>query len=326
MAEPILSVRGLETRFTLDQGMIRPSRAIDLDIAAGEVVGLVGESGSGKSVTARAMARLLEPESALVGGTIRYKGEDLRTLPPTSLAQLRAREIAMVVQDPSAALNPVMTVGAQLMRVHRRHGGAGGDRAAARKAAVELLRRVRIADPEARLASYPHQLSGGMRQRVLIAMALICRPALLIADEPTTALDVTVEAEILALLGELRREMGMAILLISHNLAAIARLADRVAVMYAGRIVEIAPVRALFRTPRHPYTRALLASVPRGSKDDAQLEPIAGEPPDLGNLPPGCPFQMRCRDRVTGCAEEQTWHDGPNGGRHACHRGTELAQ
>jgi oligopeptide/dipeptide ABC transporter ATP-binding protein len=326
MAEPILSVRGLETRFTLDEGVIRPSRAIDLDIASGEVVGLVGESGSGKSVTARAMVRLLEPESALVGGTIRYKGEDVRAMPQEALARLRAREIAIVVQDPSAALNPVMTVGAQLTRIHRLHGGKGGDRAAAREAALALLRRVRIADPEARLASYPHQLSGGMRQRVLIAMALICRPALLIADEPTTALDVTVEAEILALLGQLRRELGMAILLISHNLAAIARLADRVAVMYAGRIVEVAPVRALFRTPRHPYTRALLASVPRGSKHDAQLEPIAGEPPDLRNLPPGCPFQGRCPDRVAACAEEQDWREGPDGGNHACHRGAELAK
>ena len=288
MVEPLLTVRGLVTRFRTPSGTIRPSDGVDLTLRAGEALGLVGESGSGKSVTARAAVRLIEPAE----GSIAWRGRDLRAMPPAELRALRAKQIAIVVQDPAAALNPVMTVGAQVTRIYRLH--TGSDAASARAAAVALLARLRIAEPEARLAAYPHQLSGGMRQRVLIAMALICRPALLIADEPTTALDVTVEAEILGLLRELRREMGLALLLISHDLGVVGRLTDRVAVMYAGRVLEEGPTAALLGDPRHPYTRALLAAVPRGTRAEGRLPAIPGEPPDLAALPPGCPFRPRC--------------------------------
>ncbi len=302
MPEPLFEVRDLRTRFMTDAGPIHPSAGISFQVAAGEVLGIVGESGSGKSVTARASIRLQQPESATIGGELLFRGQDLRRLDAEALRRLRARGIAMVVQDPAAALNPVMTIGAQLTRIHRLHGGSAAD---ARAAALALLERMRIADAASRLDAYPHQLSGGMRQRVLIALALICRPALLIADEPTTALDVTVEADILALLEELRREMGMAMLMISHNLSVIGRICDRVAVMYAGRIMEEGPTRTLLSAPRHPYTRALLASVPRGSKADGPLPAIPGEPPDLARLPPGCPFQARCPDAAPACAEPQ---------------------
>jgi oligopeptide/dipeptide ABC transporter ATP-binding protein len=316
MGDPLLSVRGLVTRFATLRGDIFPSRDIDLDIAAGQTVGLVGESGSGKSVTARAMVRLVQPDSAITAGRIWFAGEDLRTMSASRLRSLRARRIAMVVQDPGAALNPVLTVGAQVMRIHRLHGESGASRAAA----IALFDRLRIAAPEARLAAYPHQLSGGMKQRVLIAMALICRPALLIADEPTTALDVTVEAEILGLLAELRRDLGMALLLISHNLSVVARLCDRLAVMYAGRIIEAGPTAQVLADPRHPYTRALLGSVPRGSKADGPLPSIPGEPPDLARLPPGCAFAPRCALADLTCAAPQPLRALGDGRQAACWR------
>ncbi len=314
MTAPLLSVRGLVTRFRTEAGEVFPSRDIDLDIAAGEVVGLVGESGSGKSVTARAMVRLLEPASAMRAGTLLYRGAELRALAPDAIRALRANEISIVVQDPAAALNPVMSVGAQITRIHRLQRGSSA--LDSRAAAIALLTRLRIAEPEARLAAYPHQLSGGMKQRILIAMALICRPSLLIADEPTTALDVTVEAEILGLLAELRRDLGMAMLLISHNLSVIARLCDRVAVMYAGRIVEQGPTDRVLAAPSHPYTRALLGSVPRGTKDDGKLPAIPGEPPDLARLPAGCAFAPRCPDATEVCAAPQPLR-ALGAGRHA---------
>ncbi len=317
MPEALLEVRGLRTRFMTEAGPIHPSADVSFQVAAGEVLGIVGESGSGKSVTARASVRLQQPESATIGGALLFRGRDLRGLDREALRSLRAREIAMVVQDPAAALNPVMTIGAQLTRVHRLHGGSA---AAAREAALTLLGRLRIADAESRLLAYPHQLSGGMRQRVLIALALICRPALLIADEPTTALDVTVEADILALLDELRREMGLAMLMISHNLSVIGRICDRVAVMYAGRILEEGPTARLLAAPRHPYTQALLASVPRGSKADGPLPAIPGEPPDLARLPPGCPFQPRCAGAAPECAAPQPLAVVAPGHRAACWR------
>jgi len=317
-AAPLLSVRGLVTCFGGDAGEVFPSRDVDLDIAPGEAVGLVGESGSGKSVTARAMVRLLEPAGALRAGTLLWEGRDLGRLDRKALRALRAREIALVVQDPAAALNPVMTVGAQITRIHRLQSGSTAR--AARAAAIDLLHRLRIADPEARLAAYPHQLSGGMKQRVLIAMALICKPRLLIADEPTTALDVTVEAEILALLAGLRRELGMAMLLISHDLSVIARLCERVCVMYAGRIVETGPTAAVLRTPRHPYTKALLNSVPRGTRRDGPLQAIRGEPPDLADLPPGCAFKPRCPDGVPACLGPQSLRPVEAGRHAACWR------
>jgi len=316
-ATPLFQVRGLVTRFRTEAGEIFPSRGVSFQIHAGEVLGLVGESGSGKSVTARASIRLQQPESATLAGELLYRGQDLRGLDGESLRRLRAQEIAMVVQDPAAALNPVLTIGAQLTRIHRLHGGSAAE---AERVALDLLQRMRIAEPESRLAAYPHQLSGGMRRRVLIALALMCRPKLLIADEPTTALDVTVEAEILALLDELRREMGMAMLVISHNLSVIGRMCDRVAVMYAGRIVEEAPTRELLAAPRHPYTRALLASVPRGSKEDGPLPAIPGEPPDLARLPPGCPFQARCPEVGPACTATQALRLIAPGRAAACWR------
>ncbi|MBU8545365.1 MULTISPECIES: ABC transporter ATP-binding protein [Roseomonadaceae] len=313
----LFEVRDLVTRFRSEGGEIRPSRGVSFHIAAGEVLGLVGESGSGKSVTARASVRLQQPESATIGGELFFRGQDLRKLDAEALRALRAKQIAMVVQDPAAALNPVMTIGDQLFRIHRLHGGSESE---ARAAALSLLTRMRIAEAESRLSAYPHQLSGGMRQRVLIALALICRPSLLIADEPTTALDVTVEAEILALLDELRRELGMAMLMISHNLSVIGRICDRVAVMYAGRIMEEGPTQALLTSPRHPYTRALLASVPRGTKADGPLPAIPGEPPDLARLPPGCPFQARCPGAEARCTEDQPLRDIAPGRKAACWR------
>jgi oligopeptide/dipeptide ABC transporter ATP-binding protein len=317
MSEPLLSVRRLVTVFSSAAGPVSPSRGIDLDIMPGEAVGLVGESGSGKSVTARAMVRLVQPEGAIVDGSIRFQGHDLRAMPAGPLRLLRGRRIAMVTQDPAAALNPVMTVGAQLTRIHRLGGSSAAE---ARQAAIALLARLRIPAPEQRLAAYPHEMSGGMKQRVLIAMALIGGPALLIADEPTTALDVTVEAEVLALLAELQRDLRMAMLMISHNLSAIASLCDRVAVMYAGRIVEQGPTAAVLVAPRHPYTRALLQSVPQGSKRDGPLPAIPGEPPNLAALPPGCAFAPRCPLADSACADDQPLHDLGQHRRAACWR------
>jgi oligopeptide/dipeptide ABC transporter ATP-binding protein len=315
--EPLFRVRNLTTRLRTDAGVIVPSDDVSFDIAAGEVLGLVGESGSGKSVTARASVRLQKPDDAIKAGELWFARRDLRALDAPQLRALRASEIAMIVQDPAAALNPVMTVGAQLTRVAREKG-MSEENAAAR--ALELLVQLRIADPARRLAAYPHELSGGMRQRVLIALALMCKPKLLIADEPTTALDVTVEADILSLLDALRRELGMAMLLISHNLSVVARLCDRVAVMYAGRLVEIGPTPAVLADPRHPYTAALLASVPRGSKEDGKLPAIPGEPPDLANLAPGCGFRARCAQAGPECERPQTLQQVSDGRQSACWR------
>ena len=314
---PLFEVRNLTTRLQTDAGPIVPSNDVSFEIAAGEVLGLVGESGSGKSVTARASVRLQQPANATKAGTLRYRGTDLRSLSDEAMRKLRAREISMIVQDPAAALNPVMTVGRQLQRIATEQGASP---AAARDTALGLLRRMRIAEPEKRLDAYPHELSGGMRQRVLIALALMCAPKLLIADEPTTALDVTVEADILALLDELRRSLGMAMLLISHNLSVVGRLCDRIAVMYAGRIVETGPTAAVLASPKHPYTQALLASVPQGSKADGPLPAIAGEPPNLARLDAGCAFRTRCAAAGAGCEKPQTLASVAPGRASACWR------
>lgn len=319
MPEPLFEVRDLVVRFATDSGAIEPAAGVSFAIAEGEVLGLVGESGSGKSVTARAAIRLLRPESAVAGGIRLYRGRDLGALDDETLRGLRAREIAMIVQDPAAALNPTMTVGAQLARVGRLHGAS---RDAAQATALDLLRRLRIAAPERRMASYPHELSGGMRQRALTALALMCGPKLLIADEPTTALDVTVEAEILALLEGLRRETGMAMLMISHNLSVIGRICDRIAVMYAGRVVEEGPASAVLADPKHPYTRALLASVPDGTKSQGKLRAIPGEPPDLSRLDAGCAFRARCPEAGEACASPQTPRALSATRKSACWRST----
>jgi oligopeptide/dipeptide ABC transporter ATP-binding protein len=329
----LLEVEDLVVEFRSEHGRVRASDGVSFTVEAGEVVGLVGESGSGKTVTSKAILRLVEPESALRGGQIRFRGRDLLTLSERAMRELRAAEIAMIFQDPMSALNPVLRVGDQLIRVYAEHavnGANGGGRRAlwqeGRERALELLRTVRIPDPEVRFGQYPHQFSGGMRQRAMIAMALMCQPSLLIADEPTTALDATVELQVIELLKELQRRFGMAVLFISHNLGVIAKLCDRVVVMYAGRVVESAPTVELFARPQHPYTRALIASLPRGTKAERRLHAIQGEPPNLARLPGGCPFRPRCAFAQEACAAEQSLR--PLGRAHlaACHRAPLPAQ
>jgi oligopeptide/dipeptide ABC transporter ATP-binding protein len=298
-SDPVLSVRELTAVFDLPSGAATAVDAVSFDIAAGETLGLVGESGSGKSVTALSIVRLLRAPGRVTGGQVRFKNQDLRSLDEKSMRAVRGKEIGFVFQEPMTALDPVYTVGAQIIEALEVHRVARG--AAARGRAIELLEAVRIPAAASRLDDYPHQLSGGMRQRVCIAVAIACRPQLLIADEPTTALDVTIQAEILDLLRDMRQNLGLAILLITHDLGVIAETADRVAVMYAGRIVEQGPVRDVLRDPQHPYTRGLLASMPGGAHGD-RLQPINGAVPILGAFPPGCAFHPRCPARLDVCS------------------------
>jgi peptide/nickel transport system ATP-binding protein len=298
---PLLEVRDLRVSFATEAGELPAVRGASLRLAPGETLALVGESGSGKSVTALALLRLVPPPGRIVSGAVRFRGRDVLALDAAGLQALRGREIAMIFQEPMTSLNPVFRVGDQIGEVLRVHRGA--DAASARRAAVELLARVRIPDPARRAEQYPHELSGGMKQRAMIAMALACDPALLVADEPTTALDVTIQTQILELLRALQRETGMAVLLITHSLGVVARFAQRVAVMYAGEVVEEAPVRELFRAPGHPYTRALLRALPRpGAR--GRLEAIEGTVPAPQDLPPGCAFSARCREALARCADE----------------------
>ncbi len=283
-SEPVLSVRDLTAVFDLPGGTATAIDHVSFDIAAGETLSLVGESGSGKSVTAMSIIRLLRPPGRVAGGQVRFQGRDLRSLSEPEMRRVRGAGIGFVFQEPMTALDPVYTVGDQIIEALRVHGVASGRAAMAR--ARELLDAVRIPDAASRLRDYPHQLSGGMRQRVCMAIAIACRPALLIADEPTTALDVTIQAEVLALLRDMRQELGLAMLLITHDLGVVAETADRVAVMYAGRIVEQGEVRDVLRDPQHPYTRGLLASLP-GAAHGQPLRPIAGSVPLLGAFPSG---------------------------------------
>ena len=302
--EPLLRVERLTTVFDRAATSARksiPVAAVDdisFEIHAGETLGLVGESGSGKSVTALSIMRLVQPPGRIAAGRILFKGRDLLALGEASMREVRGAEISLIFQEPMTALNPVFRVGDQIAEALRVHGR--GSRREAREKAIELLRAVRIPDPAARVKDYPHQLSGGMRQRVLIAIALACQPSLVIADEPTTALDVTIQAEILDLLREMKAAFHLSLLLITHDLGVIAETADRVAVMYAGRIVETGPVRDIFRHPAHPYTRGLLASMPGGAPG-RRLRAIEGSVPLLGALPPGCAFNPRCPDRFEPC-------------------------
>jgi oligopeptide/dipeptide ABC transporter ATP-binding protein len=272
---------------------------VSFSIGTGETLGLVGESGSGKSVTAFSIIRLVQAPGRIASGRVVFQGRDLLGLPEEQMRQVRGAGIGFVFQEPMAALNPVMRVGSHIAEALRVHGLA--TRADARSRAIDLLRAVKIADPERRVDDYPHQLSGGMRQRVMIAIALACRPPLVIADEPTTALDVTVQAQILDLLRDMKRQFGISLLLITHDLGVIAETADRVAIMYAGRIVEQGPVREIFRAPAHPYTRGLLASIPGGAAG-SRLKAIDGTVPNLAMLPPGCSFAPRCSVRVPLCS------------------------
>ena len=299
---PLLDVRGLTTEFVVARkGAARTVRAVDgvsLQVQRGETLGLVGESGCGKSVTALSIIRLVQPPGRITGGTIVFEGRDLTTLDEPEMRRVRGARIGFVFQEPMTALNPVFTIGDQIAESLVVHGLAG--RAAARSRAVELLEAVRIPEPRKRAGDYPHQLSGGMRQRALIAAAISCCPSLLIADEPTTALDVTIQAEILDLLREMRAQFGLALLLITHDLGVVAHLADRVAVMYAGRIVEEGPTATVLSRPAHPYTRGLLRSLP-GSAPGTRLRAIPGAVPDLSALPAGCAFSPRCADREARC-------------------------
>jgi peptide/nickel transport system ATP-binding protein len=295
---PLLAVEHLTTVFDLPSGQAPAIDDVSFELDAGETLGLVGESGSGKSVTALSIMRLVQPPGRIVAGSVLFNGRDLLEVPERAMREVRGAQISLVFQEPMTALNPVFTVGDQLaeaLLVHRR-----ARRAEARELAIELLEAVRIPQPAARIHDYPHQLSGGMRQRVLIAMAIACKPSLLIADEPTTALDVTIQAQILDLLREMKTTLNLALLLITHDLGVIAETADRVAVMYGGRIVEHGRVREIFRNPQHPYTRGLLASMPR-TGERGRLRAIEGTVPVLGALPAGCTFHPRCGYRFEPC-------------------------
>ncbi len=288
----MLEIRDLRVSFPAKRRRFAAVDGVSFDVAPGEVLGIVGESGSGKSVTALAILRLIEPPGAIDRGSIVFEGRDLARESEQALRAVRGKQIAMIFQEPMTSLNPVFSIGDQIGETMRLHDGLTD--AQARKAAIDLLRRVGIPAPEQRIQEYPHQLSGGMRQRVMIAMALACRPKLLIADEPTTALDVTIQAQILELLEGLRHETGMAVILITHDLGVIARLAERVIVMYAGRVAEEAPVKRLFAAPGHPYTAGLLRSVPRLADEGGPLEAIEGTVPTHDEMPLGCRFYPRC--------------------------------
>jgi oligopeptide/dipeptide ABC transporter ATP-binding protein len=299
--EPLLAVSDLITMFATPRGLVLAANGVSFEVNAGETVGLVGESGSGKSVTCRSILRLVPDPGEVVGGSIRFAGRDLLGLSKREMRHLRGRDISMIFQDPMSSLNPVFTIGDQIAQPLRLHRNLG--RRAARAEAIRLLDRVGIPGARQRVNAYPHEFSGGMRQRVMIAIAISCKPRLLLADEPTTALDVTIQDQILSLLLGLQKEEGMAILLVSHDLGVIAQTCDRVAVMYAGFVVEQADVRELFSQPRHPYTAALLRALPEAAVGRGRLESIRGAPPDLGDLEPGCPFAPRCEYQRAACRE-----------------------
>ncbi len=291
MNEKILEVRGLTVCIPTEKGVIRPVNGVSLDVPAGSIAGIVGESGCGKSMTARAVMGLLRHPARVTEGSVRLCGREILSLPEKERRKLRGSEISMIFQEPMTSLNPVVKAGRQVEEAIRLHTACSREEARART--LEIFREVEIPEPESRFGSYPHQLSGGLRQRVMIAMAMVCRPKLLIADEPTTALDVTVEAQILKLLERLR-DAGTSVLIISHNLGVIARVCDSVSVMYAGRVVEQADTETIFRRPLHPYTRGLFRSVASLREGSGTLETIPGVVPNLLRLPAGCSFSLRC--------------------------------
>jgi oligopeptide/dipeptide ABC transporter ATP-binding protein len=298
--ESLLAVEGLVTVFPTWSGVAVAANHVSFSIAAGETLGLVGESGSGKSVTCRSILRLVPRPGEILGGSIHFDGKDVLALSARELRAIRGAEISMIFQDPMSSLNPVYTIGDQISEPLRAHRGMG--RRAARVEAAQLLDRVGIPSPRERLDAYPHELSGGMRQRVMIAIAISCKPKLLLADEPTTALDVTIQDQILSLLLDLQADEGMAILLVSHDLGVIAQTCDRVCVMYGGYVVEESPAAEIFERSKHPYTAALLRALPELAVG-RRLTPIPGQPPDLASLPDGCPFRPRCGFARPACAE-----------------------
>jgi oligopeptide transport system ATP-binding protein len=304
--EYLLDVRDLHTQFQTPDGIVRAVNGVSLQVNPGETLGIVGESGSGKSITMLSVMGLVpSPPGQITQGSVQYRGQDLLHLPPRQMRRIRGKEIAMIFQDPMTSLNPVLRVSRQITESLQLHLGLTPQQARAR--AIELLELVGISGAAERVDNYPHQFSGGMRQRVMIAMGLSCDPKLLIADEPTTALDVTIQAQIVQLVKQLKQEIGMAVIWITHDLALLASLADRILVMYAGQVVESAPLHDLYYRPRHPYTIGLLQSLPRldGTRT-GKLQPIEGSPPDLLNYPPGCPFAPRCRHAMEHC-----WREDP---------------
>jgi peptide/nickel transport system ATP-binding protein len=308
-ATPYVDVRNLRVTFTGGAKPVQAVNGVDLRVGRGEVLALIGESGSGKSVTLRSLLRLHPERRSRIEGTVRVGEVDVLSLSPRQLADYRGRVASMIFQEPLLALDPVYSVGQQITETIRRHESVSA--AQAQQRALALFERVRIPSPERRLAAYPHEMSGGMRQRAMIALALACKPQLLLADEPTTALDATVQIQILLLLRELQRELGLSVIFVTHDIGAAVEVADRIAVMYAGRIVEEGPVATLMREPRHPYTLALLKSRASGAlAKGTRLDTIAGSPPDLTALPAGCAFAERCRWAQTACRTTQpevTW-------------------
>jgi oligopeptide transport system ATP-binding protein len=300
----LLQVKGLKTQFFTQDGIVNAVNGISYDLNEGETLGLVGESGCGKSVSVLSLMRLIPiPPGRIVGGEAWFQGRDLLNMDTEEIRTVRGNKIAMIFQDPMTSLNPVLTINQQVSEALELH--LGMDRGQARQRSIELLELVRIPDAPNRIDDYPHQFSGGMRQRAMIAMALSCNPQLLIADEPTTALDVTIQAQIIDLVRQLKEEIGMAVIWITHDLGVVAGLADRVNVMYAGHIIETGDVKDIYADPRHPYTLGLLASIPRLDEHrKAKLTPIEGLPPDLIDMPPGCPFAPRCVYAIDRCLEE----------------------
>ena len=303
-APPLLELRNLSTHYVSARGtrVVRAVDEVSLTLDAGSTLGIVGESGSGKSTLALTILRLLPPAARITGGEILFEGEDLRAKSDGEMRRIRGKRIAMILQDPMASLNPLFTVGDQVAEALRVHEGVG--RAGAWSRAKELLKSVRISAPEARVGEYPHQMSGGMRQRIVGAIAISCAPRLLIADEPTTSLDLTIQAQYLNLLRDLQRQHELALIFITHNLGIVAKMCDQVAVMYAGRLVEWGPVTRIFDAPAHPYTQALLGSIPRMGDARERLTAIEGQPPDLAAPPSGCAFHPRCPQAMAQCREQ----------------------
>lgn len=321
----ILSVKNLKTYFQTEDGIVKAVDGISFELQKGETLGIVGESGSGKSVTNLSVMRLIpEPPGKIVGGEIVFDGIDVRALPIEDVRKIRGKRIAMIFQDPMTSLNPFLKMSTQLMEVTRLH--LGHSKEEAYEHGVKMLEMVGIPDPRSRMDGYPHELSGGMRQRIMIAMALSCDPELLIADEPTTALDVTIQAQILELIKDLRSRMGTSVILITHDLGVVAGMTDKIVVMYAGKVFEQAPTRELFATPANPYTKGLLKSVPDPAHEQGkELYQIPGLPPDVAHLPPGCPFAERCDRAVELCTNEYPPFVQINEGHHSlCHFAKEV--
>jgi peptide/nickel transport system ATP-binding protein len=317
MTDPVLSVRDLRVEFPTRRGVLKAIDGISFDIARGEVLGVVGESGAGKSVTGAAVIGLIDPPGRIAAGEIRLSGERIDNLTPEAMRRVRGKRIGMIFQDPLTSLNPLYRVGHQLVETIQTHTNLSG--AAARKRALDLLTEVGIPAPEKRIDGYPHEFSGGMRQRVVIALALCAEPELIIADEPTTALDVSVQAQIIALLERLGRDHGTAIMLITHDMGVIAEVADRVAVMYSGRIAEIGPVRDVVRNPLHPYARGLMGAIPSLASESDRLVQIPGSMPRLSAIPPGCPFNPRCPHAWERCRVDRPEPIQHDEHRVACH-------